>query len=426
MVLDATRCPHSLAATHGRRAGGHRQQGQALPRPRRPHLDDGRGLPRASRSRRCSREPAGAVVVATSNPGKRARPGGGAPAHAGTFISKVQGHRDRLDLGPPALGGASARRHARSRSRPAAATRARPDTTWSDWSAAYTQAEGDAGHQRARALPAGEGRRCTGSDGRRPVLDSALRRVPAAQPAAAGADDHRASRRARCSRSRSRSPARPRSWAWRRARARAAAGRRRRRPRAACRPPRATAASCTRRASRPSPGRRTTPTATPSAYDVHYRRVGDTRFRLLRKGLTEPVLAWDTTTVPNGRYVISVTASDAPSQPASRWRSPATRRARPSTSTTRRPSVTALAAAGGAARVRVMVQGRQQPRAPGRVLGGRRPLAGGPSHATASTTRSRRPTRSRPRDLAGPGPHMVVVRATDLLGNVATARVEIP
>ena len=31
-----------------------------------------------------------------------------------------------------------------------------------------------------------------------------------------------------------------------------------------------------------------------------------------------------------------------------------------------------------------------------------------------------------PADLAGPGPHLVVVRATDLLGNVATARVELP
>jgi hypothetical protein len=28
--------------------------------------------------------------------------------------------------------------------------------------------------------------------------------------------------------------------------------------------------------------------------------------------------------------------------------------------------------------------------------------------------------------LAGPGPHVVVVRATDLLGNVSTARVDLP
>ena len=29
-------------------------------------------------------------------------------------------------------------------------------------------------------------------------------------------------------------------------------------------------------------------------------------------------------------------------------------------------------------------------------------------------------------ELAAPGPHVVVVRATDLLGNVSTARVEVP
>jgi hypothetical protein len=29
-------------------------------------------------------------------------------------------------------------------------------------------------------------------------------------------------------------------------------------------------------------------------------------------------------------------------------------------------------------------------------------------------------------DLAPPGPHVVVVRATDLLGNVATARIQVP
>ena len=38
--------------------------------------------------------------------------------------------------------------------------------------------------------------------------------------------------------------------------------------------------------------------------------MNDTRWRLLRKGLTDAVLAWDTSTVPNGRYVIRVTVSD--------------------------------------------------------------------------------------------------------------------
>ena len=36
----------------------------------------------------------------------------------------------------------------------------------------------------------------------------------------------------------------------------------------------------------------------------------------LRRGLDEPILVWDTTTVPNGTYFVRVVASDAPSNPA--------------------------------------------------------------------------------------------------------------
>jgi outer membrane protein assembly factor BamB len=48
-------------------------------------------------------------------------------------------------------------------------------------------------------------------------------------------------------------------------------------------------------------------------YDVLYRREGEDSWKTLRTGLTEPILVWDTTSVPNGRYVIHVIASDAPS-----------------------------------------------------------------------------------------------------------------
>src|SRR5207245_2860062 len=76
---------------------------------------------------------------------------------------------------------------------------------------------------------------------------------------------------------------------------------------------------------RPRPGRADRQRARPVppgdgdalGYEVSYRRMDDTRWRSLRKGLTDPVLAWDTTTVPNGRYVIRVTASDSPSNPES-------------------------------------------------------------------------------------------------------------
>ncbi|MBS1818942.1 MAG: hypothetical protein JSU08_13500 [Acidobacteria bacterium] len=52
------------------------------------------------------------------------------------------------------------------------------------------------------------------------------------------------------------------------------------------------------------------------AYDVQYRREGDANWKVLRTGLTDNILVWDTTTVPNGTYFVRVVASDAPSNAA--------------------------------------------------------------------------------------------------------------
>ncbi|MQA30162.1 MAG: hypothetical protein GEU82_10025 [Luteitalea sp.] len=48
-------------------------------------------------------------------------------------------------------------------------------------------------------------------------------------------------------------------------------------------------------------------------YDVHYRREGEALWKVLRSDVTEPILVWDTTTVPNGTYFVRVAASDASS-----------------------------------------------------------------------------------------------------------------
>ena len=48
-------------------------------------------------------------------------------------------------------------------------------------------------------------------------------------------------------------------------------------------------------------------------YEVNYRREGDSTWKVLRKNLSETILVWDTTTVPNGTYFVRVIASDAPS-----------------------------------------------------------------------------------------------------------------
>jgi hypothetical protein len=48
-------------------------------------------------------------------------------------------------------------------------------------------------------------------------------------------------------------------------------------------------------------------------YDVLYRREGDTAWRALHRGLADPIFVWDTTSVPDGTYVVKIVASDAPS-----------------------------------------------------------------------------------------------------------------
>jgi hypothetical protein len=51
-------------------------------------------------------------------------------------------------------------------------------------------------------------------------------------------------------------------------------------------------------------------------YDVLFRREGEATWKTLRKGITDAILVWDTTTVPNGTYFVKIVASDAPSNPA--------------------------------------------------------------------------------------------------------------
>lgn len=50
-------------------------------------------------------------------------------------------------------------------------------------------------------------------------------------------------------------------------------------------------------------------------YDVLYRREGETTWKTLKEGLTDTILVWDTTSAPNGSYVVKVVASDHKSNP---------------------------------------------------------------------------------------------------------------
>jgi outer membrane protein assembly factor BamB len=48
-------------------------------------------------------------------------------------------------------------------------------------------------------------------------------------------------------------------------------------------------------------------------YDVFYRREGETSWKILKRAVVDPILVWDTTSVPNGSYLLRVFASDAAS-----------------------------------------------------------------------------------------------------------------
>lgn len=52
------------------------------------------------------------------------------------------------------------------------------------------------------------------------------------------------------------------------------------------------------------------------SYDVFYRREGDTAWRALKTDLRDTLLVWDTSSVPNGTYVLKVAASDRRANPS--------------------------------------------------------------------------------------------------------------
>jgi hypothetical protein len=53
-------------------------------------------------------------------------------------------------------------------------------------------------------------------------------------------------------------------------------------------------------------------------YSLQYRREGEQTWRDLRRGLTDQIFVWDTTSIADGRYIIKVLASDEPSNASDR------------------------------------------------------------------------------------------------------------
>jgi hypothetical protein len=48
-------------------------------------------------------------------------------------------------------------------------------------------------------------------------------------------------------------------------------------------------------------------------YDVFYRREGETTWKPIKRELTDPIVVWDTTSVPDGTYLLKIAATDTPS-----------------------------------------------------------------------------------------------------------------
>ncbi len=157
-------------------------------------------------------------------------------------------------------------------------------------------------------------------------------------------------------------------------------------------------------------------------YDVQYRAVGDDRWQLLRADLDEPVFAWDTATVPNGRYVVRVVASDSPGNPPALAQTGSKDSA--SFEVDNAPPVI-VASLDSRGHIRVTVRDDASPvrRLEMSIDAGRWDEV----HPVDGIADSLEETYDFALPAAkGGGPRIVVLRASDLLGNVATARVDVP
>jgi hypothetical protein len=160
------------------------------------------------------------------------------------------------------------------------------------------------------------------------------------------------------------------------------------------------------------------------SYDVMYRREGDTNWKPLKRGLTDPILVWDTTSVPNGRYLVRIVASDAPSN------SPATSLTGAMESTTfdidnAPPIIEMLSARREGARTIITFNVRDQDSAVQKAeysLDGDRWQMIYPKDGIADS-------RFEQFELVldgDPGARGVIIRATDALNNVASASADAP
>jgi hypothetical protein len=347
-------------------------------------------------------------VLATANPGRIMAPASGAPATPATYTSPVRDTKNiatwgliRWEAGP---GITLSTRSGNTE---------RPDDSWSAWSNAYTRRDGEAITSPAarfiqwratfaRSSSATQAAQLTAVTvaylprNARPVLTTLTVHPPGVvfgrpfssdDGAIAGLDDARAEAR--------RPPGDP--------------------------PPPA------------APGRRMfqkglqtlvwkgeDPDADRLLYAVQYRRQGETAWRDLRTGLLDTIFVWDTTTVPDGRYLVRVVASDSPGNSDDRALT-AERESEPIDVDNTPPQITTeVTRQGNVTRAVVRVRDTQSPIAKLEFA-----LAGAawqlvyPADGLADSLEERFEFTL----PAGTDPATVVVRATDLLQNTSSAAV---
>jgi sugar lactone lactonase YvrE len=362
----------------------------------------------------------GAIVLATSNPGRVHALEGG-PAPRGTFTSKPRdtdtvSSWGRLSWEASIPAGTGIEVQTRS------GNTGTPDATWSDWSGVYQKAGGDAiTSERARFLQMKVA--LVGKAAQSPVLDTLtaaylqrnlrpqVQSITVHPPGEIFQKPISLTGETEILGLEGPGPERPGSTA-------AAAAR------STLPPATAYSRKMFQKGIQTFSWRADDPNGDTLVYDVYYRPAADNAFRVLRKGVPEPVLAWDTSTVPNGRYVIKVTGSDTPSNPEPLALT-GDKESAPFDVDNTPPLVTPTLAQRSPLRVRVVVRDDSSHvrKAEYSVDGARWQEV----HPQDGINDSREETYEFPVEgLAGPGPHVVVVRATDLLGNVATGRVDVP
>ncbi len=156
-------------------------------------------------------------------------------------------------------------------------------------------------------------------------------------------------------------------------------------------------------------------------YDVFYRSLDEPEWRVLRRGLSEPVFAWDTAAVPSARYMLRIVASDSPANP----RALALTASKETASfevDNAPPRIQAVKESAGVVRVTVQDDASPVRRLEVSIDAGPWEDVHPEDGIADSTSESYRiSVPSEPR-----GRRLVVLRASDILGNAATARVDVP